>query len=394
MNSTFGSVGAEGSVNFWAGSPEPGESDDDVDVLATAAARGGVDAEAEEVQVDKAEMPEVWILDDPELPPRSPATAAVAMYLEADMEAGMSAAELLGLEGSEQETDAVARIQSIPRGKLARKELAEQKEAAVRIQAIQLCKMARAEHLARVTIPEVSMLGSHTTAKFTQFWIPDVIDQLVDEVLETMEVDAPALPVGISPTAERMSPAAELLGDLIDESVDKAVGGSDEGGDEGDRTLEHLLPPLTLDDIDLAESDERRENAEMVRNILLEMADGIERIMEKTRDYLSGTSHNAWGTDWQNTGMAAAEAADEAAAAEPDNKALAAAATAAHCKSRKGDAEYVTGNRHDTQWHGVGQRTGKRPKGWESDNVFDEDVGAAPMVTVRQVREHRINSIG
>ena len=49
----------------------------------------------------------------------------------------------LGLEGSEAETEAAARIQSMQRGKLARKELAEQQEAATRIQAIQRGKNSR-----------------------------------------------------------------------------------------------------------------------------------------------------------------------------------------------------------------------------------------------------------
>ena len=49
----------------------------------------------------------------------------------------------LGLEGSQAETEAAARIQSMQRGKLARKELAEQQEAATRIQAIQRGKNSR-----------------------------------------------------------------------------------------------------------------------------------------------------------------------------------------------------------------------------------------------------------
>ena len=53
------------------------------------------------------------------------------------------AAELLGLDGSAQETDAAAKIQSMQRGKLARKELNEQKDAAVKIQAVQRGKKSR-----------------------------------------------------------------------------------------------------------------------------------------------------------------------------------------------------------------------------------------------------------
>jgi hypothetical protein len=55
------------------------------------------------------------------------------------------AAESLGLEGSEAETAAAAKIQSMHRGKAARQELSEQKQAATRIQAIQRGKKARAE---------------------------------------------------------------------------------------------------------------------------------------------------------------------------------------------------------------------------------------------------------
>ena len=58
-------------------------------------------------------------------------------------EGGAAAAETLGLEGSEQETEAAARIQSMQRGKQARRELGEQQQAAVKIQAVQRGKRAR-----------------------------------------------------------------------------------------------------------------------------------------------------------------------------------------------------------------------------------------------------------
>jgi hypothetical protein len=52
-------------------------------------------------------------------------------------------AESLGLEGTDEESAAASRIQSIQRGKLARKELQEQKAAATKIQAIQRGKQTR-----------------------------------------------------------------------------------------------------------------------------------------------------------------------------------------------------------------------------------------------------------
>jgi hypothetical protein len=58
-------------------------------------------------------------------------------------EGGAAAAETLGREGSEQETEAAARIQSMQRGKQARRELGEQQQAAVKIQAVQRGKRAR-----------------------------------------------------------------------------------------------------------------------------------------------------------------------------------------------------------------------------------------------------------
>ena len=62
-----------------------------------------------------------------------------------------------------------------------------------------------------------------------------------------------------------------------------------------DGDVDDLLPPLTLYDIDLDASDERRENADMIRTMLLEMADGVERIMVKTQAFLTGTT-DGWGT--------------------------------------------------------------------------------------------------
>ena len=110
------------------------------------------------------------------------------------------------------------------------------------------------------------------------------------------------------------------------------------------------MPPLTLaamDDGWIDASDERRENARWVSNMLMEIADGVERIVDRTREFLGGqgSRHDNWGT------------------------------------SREDD-EFVTGSRVNQQWHGIGE------------HVADDSIGMAPMVTVRQFREHRINSIG
>ena len=266
----------------------------------------------------------------------------------------------------------------------------------------------------RRVIVEVSTVQPHTASKFMQFWISDVVDMLVDDVVDEM-TRPPVEPVSLMPPA-----VAELMDEVVTASVERAVRqasieddptppGSPQTASEcssrptsecssrptsesssrptsAEVDLElkleadalsaerlealrqrageppaipahpgdDLLPPLTLDEIDeidLDASDERRENAKMIEGMLLEMADGVERIMEKTRDFLSGTS-DGWGTDWHNA------------------------------KGRSGEHEFGKHVRQDSQWHGVG------------DNVFDDTVGMAPMVTVRQVREHRINSIG
>ena len=79
--------------------------------------------------------------------------------------------------------------------------------------------------------------------------------------------------------------------------------------------------------------------------------EGDRKYWSLTNGVLTGTT-DGWGTEWHTT------------------------------SDRRGDEEFITGARHDTQWHGVGE------------HVYDDSVGMAPMVTVRQVREHRINSIG
>lgn len=242
-------------------------------------------------------------------------------------------------------------------------------------------------------VEDVSSVQTHTASKFTRFWISDVVDMLVDDVVDEM-MQPPALPsLSFVPP-----PVAELIEEVATAAVERAVGSTYVDDDptppaspqtsdsesssrpasagfdpeptveadalsarrlealrqtvaEPSDSCDDLLPPLTLDEIDLDASDERRENAMMIQTMLLEIADGIERIMEKTQAYLSGTS-GGWGTDWHTT------------------------------KGRAGEQEFAKQSRHDSQWHGVGH------------NVIDDSVGMSPMVTVRQVREHRINSIG
>lgn len=250
----------------------------------------------------------------------------------------------------------------------------------------------------RRMIEEVSSVQAHTTSKFTQFWIADVVDMLVDDVVDEMMQPPVSAPLSFVPP-----PVAELMEEVATAAIERAIGSTSveddptppaspqtsdseassrpasAGFDRPEATVEadalsagrlealrqragepsvspshpgdDLLPPLTLDEIDLDASDERRENAMMIQTMLLEIADGIERIMEKTEAYLSGTS-SGWGTDWHNA------------------------------PGRAGEQEFAKQSRRDSQWHGVGH------------NVMDESSGMSPMVTVRQVREHRINSIG
>ncbi len=256
----------------------------------------------------------------------------------------------------------------------------------------------------RQVTAEVSTIQAHTASKFMQFWISDVVEMLVDDVVDEMTRPPVEPPVSLMPPA-----VAELMDEVVTASVERAVTqasieddptppGSPQTASEcssrptsesssrptsAEVDLElkleadalsaerlealrqrageppampahpgdDLLPPLTLDEIDLDASNERRENAKMIEGMLLEMADGVERIMEKTKAFLSGTS-DGWGTEWYNT------------------------------QGRSGEHEFGKYARQDSQWHGVGT------------NVFDDTAGMAPMVTVRQVREHRINSIG
>jgi len=346
--------------------PDEPVEDIGVEILVKTVSGQGLDAEAELVQVD--------------LPPQA----------EPPVSVGQRRSKLE--EEAQEAAAAAAKIQSMQRGNQARKELGQQQAAAVKIQAVQRGKQAR---VAPRVIEEVSTVQAHTASKFMQFWISDVVDSIVDDVVDEMT----EIPVAFEPPPA----VAEMVGEIVTAAVERAAveapeltppGSPQTSASESssrppsaaasadlepepepdalsaerlealrqraeeppvtpmlDGDVDDLLPPLTLEDIDLDASDERRENADMIRTMLLEMADGVERIMVKTQAFLTGTT-DGWGTEWHKT------------------------------SDRRGDEEFITGARHDTQWHGVGE------------HVYDDSVGMAPMVTVRQVREHRINSIG
>ena len=236
-----------------------------------------------------------------------------------------------------------------------------------------------------------------TERRLNALWLEGWVDDTVAEVLDDFQYGV-VVPVLSDEAVEAAAMAATLIGDAVEQvateaSLEDLEGGGpaqdedDQGqnrdepepepepergvGTEGDVEEEEedeeegehgeeeaaeasldegLLPPLTLaamDDGWIDASDERRENARWVSEMLMEIADGVERIVDRTREFLGGqgSRHDNWGT------------------------------------SREDD-EFVTGSRVNQQWHGIGE------------HVADDGIGMAPMVTVRQFREHRINSIG
>ena len=87
-------------------------------------------------------------------------------HIQAEAEAheiAVDPAASLGLEGTDEETAAAARIQSMQRGKLARKELQEQKDAATKIQAAARGMKARKDMEKAVLAPSPTLRDGRYT---------------------------------------------------------------------------------------------------------------------------------------------------------------------------------------------------------------------------------------
>ena len=74
--------------------------------------------------------------------------------------AGKKVEKELGLTGSEEEAQQIAKMQAVQRGKIARRERAEQEEAATKIAAIQRGKQDRAAVKGKRIEKELGLTGS------------------------------------------------------------------------------------------------------------------------------------------------------------------------------------------------------------------------------------------